>query len=330
MRKCIVFIAVLFLVLLAGRGFADEKAGILLLEHGGDQEFNEGAEELRDAVKSATGVPVELGYVCCVTWGNSGSMQYAINKLAKQGVTKVVAIPAFVHSKDNGLLSRAYNILGIGPVGTPPFNKEMTGAPLKFASVPQDMTFAVTDGWRGDELIAGILLGRVKDISKNPKEETLFILDHGATYDWEMPEYDKTLNELIEAVKSKSPYKRVAYGYWRDDADKEIKAVQKEKIRNTIAEASKDSKVLVVCAQTQDIRSMKPNGKWIKELSGLTFDFNSHGLNRHPNFALWFKKKFNEAMATGQFVKSDPSKYNQVAEVPAHSGLEGMEGGHKM
>lgn len=35
MRKCIVFIAVLFLMLLAGRGFADEKAGILLLEHGG-------------------------------------------------------------------------------------------------------------------------------------------------------------------------------------------------------------------------------------------------------------------------------------------------------
>ncbi|OGL48203.1 MAG: hypothetical protein A3H37_04600 [Candidatus Schekmanbacteria bacterium RIFCSPLOWO2_02_FULL_38_14] len=317
----ILFLSLAFVVAFIPKGFCAEKTGILLLEHGGNQAYNEGAEKLRDAVRASTGVPVELGYVCCVTWGVSGSMQYAVNKLEAQGVNKIVAIPCFNNKENAALLSRAAYVLGLGPKPQKPADREMMGEPIVFAKA--NASFYFSDGWLDSPLIADILLGRAKELSKNPKEETLFIIDHGATYEWEMPYYDKAIKALVEQVKKKSPYKRVIMNYFRDDAAKDIKEKQLNEIKAQLAEASKDSKVLIVWPMVQDIRSIQPGGKWVKLLEDYDFVYTSKGMVEHPNMVKWIKEAFEKGVASEQFVKSDPTRYaekDKKEEAPAEEG----------
>jgi len=306
-KSFVLFLSFIFVLAFIPKGFCADKLGIMLLEHGGNQAYNEGAEKLRDAVRVATGVPVELGYVCCVTWGVSGSMQYAVDKLQAQGVTKIVVIPCFINKENAALLSRAAYILGLGPKPSKPADKEMGGAPVTFAKAKASFVFM--DGWLDNPLIAEILLDRAKELSKNPKEETLFILDHGATYDWEMASYDKSIRALVEQVKKKSPFKRVIMNYFRDDAEKEIKVKQLEEIRTQLAEASKDSRVIIVWPMVQNIRSIQPGGKWVKLLDGLDFVYTNKGMVDHPNMVKWIKETFEKATSSGKFVKSDPEGF---------------------
>ena len=330
MKKVLVFILSLAVVIsFASKGFSAEKVGILLLEHGGNQAYNEGAEKLRDTVRVSTGVPVELGYVCCVTWGVSGSMQYAVDKLESQGVTKIIAIPCFNNKENTALLSRAAYILGLAPKPPKPADKEMMGEPIIFAK--SNATFYFSDGWLDSPLIADILLDRAKELSKNPKEETLFIIDHGATYDWEMATYDKAIKALVDQVRKKSPYKRVIMNYFRDDAAKDIKEKQLNEIRVQLADASKDSKVIVVWPMVQNIRGIQPGGKWIKRLEGYDFLYTSKGLAEHPNMVKWIKEAFEKGISSGQFMKSDPGKFaekEKKEEAPAEESSG--HGGHNM
>ena len=308
MKKFFVLILSLTLAIsFASKAPAQEKTGIMLLEHGGDQAYNEGAEKIRNEVKAATGVPVELGYVCCVTWGVSGSMQHAVNKLESQGVTKIVIIPCFINNQDAALLSRAAYILGIAPKPSAPADREMMGEPV--THVKAKASFLFMDGWEDSPLIARILLDRAGELSKDPKNETLFVLDHGATYDWEMAAYDKSIKAFVEQVKKNSPYKRVVMNYFRDDAKKEIKAKLLEEIRSQLAEASKDSKVIIVWPLVQNIRSFQPGGKWIKRLEGLNFVYTTKGVVDHPNLVKWIKESFDKGVGSSWFIKSDPAKY---------------------
>lgn len=322
MKRVLVFLLSLAVIFsFAPKGFAADKAGILLLEHGGNQAYNEGAEKLRDSVRASTGVPVELGYVCCVTWGVSGSMQYAVDKLEAQGINKIVVIPCFNNKENTALLSRAAYILGLAPKPPKPADREMMGEPINFAKA--NATFYFSDGWLDSPLIADILLDRAKELSKNPKEETLFVIDHGATYDWEIATYDKAIKALVEQVKKKSPYKRVIMNYFRDDAEKDIKGKQLNEIKIQLTEASKDSKVLVVWPMVQNIRSIQPGGKWLKYLNGYDFVYTSKGIGEHPNMVKWIKESFDKAASSGQFAKSDPAKYaekEKKEEAPSEEG----------
>ena len=319
MKKYFVLILSLALTIsFATKAPAQEKIGIMLLEHGGDQAYNEGAEKIRSEVKAATGVPVELGFVCCVTWGVSGSMQYAVNKLESQGVRKIVIIPCFINNQDAALLSRAAYILGIGPKPSAPADREMMGEPI--THVKAKASFLFMDGWEDSPLIARILLDRAGELSKDPKNETLFVIDHGATYDWEMAAYDKSIKAFVEQVRKKSPYKRVIMNYFRDDAKKEIKAKQLEEIRSQLTEASKDSKVIIVWPMVQNIRSFQPGGKWVKRLEGLNFVYTTKGMVNHPNLVKLIKETYEKGAASGEFVKSDPEKFaekNKKEEAPA-------------
>ena len=332
MKKVLIFVLSLaFILSIVPKGICEEKFGIMLLEHGGNQAYNEGAEKIRDAVRAATGVPVELGYVCCVTWGVSGSMQYAVDKLEGQGVTKIVVIPCFNNKENAALLSRAAYILGLGPKPPKPADREMMGEPINFAKAKASFVF--TEGWLDSPLIAEILLDRAKELSKNPKEETLFIIDHGATYDWEMASYDKAIKAFVEQVKKRAPYKRVIMNYFRDDAAKDIKEKQLKQIKEQLAEASKDSRVIIVWPMVQNIRSIQPGGKWVKLLEGYDFLYTSKGIGEHPNMVRWIKETFDKGKATGKFVKSDATKFatdDKKGEAPAEGSSGHSHGGIPM
>lgn len=177
-------------VLLTRPSYADE-AGILLLAHGGDAQWNARVTELAAQVDKSKPTEVAFGMA------TRANTQAAVDRLAARRVTEIVAVPLFVSSWSSVITSTEC-LLGLR--AEPPaalaasakMSHSQPGAPTSAAAisaaheahteadaaspvktpVPIRMTRALND----HPIIAEILTSRARSVSRNPIEETMVIV----------------------------------------------------------------------------------------------------------------------------------------------------------
>lgn len=231
------------------------KPGVLLLAHGGKQQWNDEVNKLAAQVNRE--FPTEIAF----GMANKRSIQNAIDRLAQRGVSEIVAVPLFVSSHSSVITSTQY-LLGLredappelaayakmdhghgeqhgGSTSAPPFDP---ASPIKLPS-PLRMTAALD----GHPLVAEILLARAQTMSRDPLKEVVVIVAHGPVSDEENVKWLADMHVLAERMRAESRFARIEYLTVRDDAPDPIRSEATAELRRVVERAtSEGNKVLIV------------------------------------------------------------------------------------
>ncbi len=260
---------------------AQSKIGVLILAHGGNENWNQTVNKTIEPLKKDYEVEVAFGMA------DPKTMQDGINKLENKGVNKIIAVPLFIssfspiirqneylfglrekladkpmlmdHSQMNhGMMdhsnssteksnsdSKSENHMNDSHNSMGHMNMQTELHPLSSKS-KIIMTQALDD----NPLVVAIISDRIKELSKTPKDETLILVAHGPDDENDNINWVKTIENISDKLReqfgSKNQFRNIFCVTVRDDAPKEIYKLAKENLRSLVRQASKDSKVIVV------------------------------------------------------------------------------------
>jgi sirohydrochlorin ferrochelatase len=230
--------------------------GILLMAHGGSQDWNDKVKSVASEVDKVAPTEVALGMA------NRTTLQEAVDKLTARGVTQIVAVPLFV-SSHSGVIESTKYLLGLrseAPKELPEFTmdhdthgssghgtsdsgaKKVLPQPVK-CPVPLRMAPAL-DRHR---IVAEILSDRAAAIAKDPTRDVLILVAHGPNDDQENAEWLVDMAALAKLIATQTPYARIEYVTLRDDAAPGVRDRATAELR-TDAQSADDAgyRVLIV------------------------------------------------------------------------------------
>lgn len=234
---------------------ANHATGILLLAHGGANNWNEEVSKLASEVGKTEPIEVAFGMA------SKRNIQGAIDRLVKRGVREIVAVPLFVSSHSSVVTATQF-LLGLRAEAPPELRlyASMThdhgthssgghedssfdaATPVK-SRVPIRMAAALN----AHPLVAEILLSRARGISKDPAHETVVLVAHGPVTDEENAKWLADMGSLAGGIRGAGDFQDVTYLTVRDDAPEPIRAQATAELRALVEGASRRSdRVLVI------------------------------------------------------------------------------------
>lgn len=266
--------------------------GILLLAHGGSQNWNNTVNELAAGVNKNTPTEVAFGMA------NKRSMDHAVQQLAARGVQQIVAVPLFISSHSSVITSTEY-LLGLRQEAPPDlaiFARMKHGhgvsshavidasfdptTPIK-SPVPIRMTSALDR----HPLVAEILLARASKISQEPKSEVVVIVAHGPVPDDDSAKWLADMQSLAERMRAASSFRRIEYLTVRDDAPEEVRAKATAELRKVVEMATGEGSRVLVVPLLLSYGGIELGIK--KRLEGLSYTMSPQGLLPDERLAEW-------------------------------------------
>ena len=248
-----------------------EPIGVVIMPHGATQPYNDAVEKTIEPLRSKYKVEMAYGM------GDAVTIQDAVSNLELQGVKKIVFVRMYPTSDQ--LKEKTDYILGLSAK----IPEQWDG--LTPPQIRSSATINTFGGYEEDNLIAGIFLERIKEVSKKPKEETIVLLAHGSSDDQAEVLRKKKMKNHIDWIQKQfnPPFKNIKGMALREDwPDKREKALKE--IKNIIEEGNKRGRVIVISNR------LYGSGPYKHFLKGLNFEMNSKGLAPHPNLTRWLEK----------------------------------------
>jgi sirohydrochlorin ferrochelatase len=235
--------------------------GILLLAHGGKQNWNAAVDNLAKQVDRT--VPVEVAFGMAV----KRNLQGAIDRLAARGIREIVAVPLFVSSHSSVITSTQY-LLGLREAAPPELAiyarmSHDHGAPRDGRNVHHDhhgeaamdattpVKSPVPIRWTGaldsHPVVADILLARTLSISQAPDREVVIVVAHGPVADEENAKWLAEMRTITDRMRKASKFKRIEYLTVRDDAPEPVRSQATAELRRAVERAgAEESRVLII------------------------------------------------------------------------------------
>ena len=251
--------------------YSHEPIGVVIMPHGATQPYNDAIEKTIEPLKSKYKVEMAYGM------GDALTIQKAVSKLENEGIKKIVFVRMYPRSDQ--LKEKTDYILGLSEK-IPEQWDGLIPPQIRYSSIIN--TFG---GYEEDNLIAGIFLERIKEISKKPSEETIILLAHGSSDDQAEILRKKKMKDHIDWIQKQfnPTFKNIKGMSLREDwPGKREEALNK--IVNFIEEGNKRGKVIVISNR------LYGSGPYKHFLKGLNFEMNSKGLAPHPNLTRWLEK----------------------------------------
>ena len=224
-------------------GFGVKKDyGILLLAHGGGNEWNRSIEDVRKAIVGKK-VPIEIAF----GMADPATIQAAVDRFAEQRVQKIVAVPLLISSHSEVIDQTKY-VLGMRK--TP--SEDFMNAPhahmmqMTIKRVQTKIPIVMTDALDDDPVVSDILLDRAKALSRDPSKEFILLVGHGPLRDVDNEVWLRTMNRLAERVVSKGHFKGAFAATLRDDSDAQTRAKADKVMRDLVRRLSRKGQVLVI------------------------------------------------------------------------------------
>jgi sirohydrochlorin ferrochelatase len=239
-------VPLLIVALLVARTATAEQ-GILLLAHGGSEEWNARVTEL--AAKVGATRPTEIAF----GMATRASIQGAVDRLVARDVSEIVAVPLFVSSWSTVITSTEY-LLGLraeAPAALAVFAK-MNHAPAPASPsdaahvhdahtpvdgttpvaspVPVRMTAALND----HPIAAEILATRARAISMDPAREAVIVVAHGPDEDEDNRRWLADMAALARRITETEKFTAVEYLTLRDDAPQPVRDSATAQLRATV------------------------------------------------------------------------------------------------
>ncbi|MBY0497579.1 MAG: hypothetical protein K2Y23_25520 [Cyanobacteria bacterium] len=233
---------------------AQSKAGVLLLAHGGQPEWNHRVQDVASRVDRTHPTEVAFGMA------SRAAIAAAIDRLKARGVTEIVAVPLFVSSHSSVISSTEY-LLGLrpdAPADLAQFARMSHGrgdaghahadAGIDPASpIAAGIPVRITPAFNRHAIIGAVLADRTRTISTQAAEESVILVAHGPVPDDDNRKWLDDLAVLADQVRKTAPYASVDYMTVRDDAGPAIRDAATQELRAKVdAQRALGRRVLIV------------------------------------------------------------------------------------
>jgi len=211
---------------------ADLKEGLLIMAHGGTDEWNAAVREAVDPLRKSNPVAIAFGMA------NPATLQEAIYDLEGQGVASIKVVRLFA-SGASFLPETEY---AFGLREEPPEGHFMFEPAILELSVPLTMN---SEGLLDGAEIGGILADRAAKLSTDPRLETILILGHGPGDDSDNEIWLQKMDVLADSVRLDAAYHSVEVATLREDWTGK-RAVVEEQLRQLVYDESEQGRVVIV------------------------------------------------------------------------------------
>ena len=214
-----------------------EAQGILLLAHGGGDDWNR--EVLAVAARIDSSQPVEVAF----GMANKRTIQEAVDRLVERDVSSIVAVPLFVSSHSSVLRGTEY-LLGSRDDAPPELESFARMSARRDAAGPANDTgfdrttpvettvpISVTTALDGHALVAEILISRAVDVSRTPPEEVAVVVAHGPSSAEDNARWLDDMEILAERMRRQTDFSRIEYLTVRDDAPEPVRSQATAELR---------------------------------------------------------------------------------------------------
>lgn len=263
--------------------------GVVIMPHGATKPYNDAIEKTIQPLKKKYQVEMAYGM------GDSISLQNAVSNLEGKGIKRIVFVRMYPSSDQ--FKEKTDYILGLDN-RVPEQWDGLIPSQVRTSAIIN--TFG---GYEEDSLIAGIFLDRIKEVSKNPTEETIILLAHGGKNE----QAEKLRNEKMDShiswiqKQSNPPFKKIIGMTLREDwPDKRAKALKE--IKKVVKEGNSSGKVIIISNR------LYGSGPYNHFLKGLEFEMNSKGLAPHPNLTKWIEKGIEIAVNKESLIMESSKK----------------------
>ena len=266
------------------------KDGILLLAHGNHgprghaasghegpaarNPWNNSVEAVAKTVREK--YPVEIAF----GMAKAPSIQAAIARLEKQGVTRIAAVPLFV-SSHSPIIGNTRYILGLSDT----LAKYTSLKTLPRAKMSAKV--AMSSALDAHPLVSQILLDRAWELTPGPGETVVVLIAHGPNTEEENKLWLKEMATHADFIRTKGGYAGVEPLTHRNDAAPEVKAKARAEFRERVWLNGKATNVVVVPLLMSEGGI---EGEVEDDLEGLNFRF-AKPLLPHPNIATWVERQ---------------------------------------
>ncbi len=276
-------------------GARNEKTrkGVLVLAHGGKQNWDEEVVRVATAVNSVMPAEVAFGMA------SKRSIQAAVDKLVARGVEEIVAVPLFISSHSSVITSTEF-LLGQRDKAPPELaifakmdhghggshdhgNMDTLFDPLSPVTSPVPITMASALGRH--PLVAEVLLSRANRISRDPEKEVVVIVAHGPVSDEDNARWLADIGSLVEIMGRESRFSRIEYLTVRDDAPEPIRSRAAEELRGVVGRASSENKRVLLIPLLLAYGGIEEGIR--KRLDGLSYSMSEQALLPDERFARW-------------------------------------------
>ena len=229
-----------------------EAQGILLLAHGGGDDWNREILAIADRIDSIRPVEVAFGMA------NKRTIQDAVDRLAGRDVSSIVAVPLFVSSHSSVLRATEY-LLGSRDDAPPELEIfARMGARRDSAGAANDTGFdrttpvettvpiSVTTALDGHALVAEILISRAVDVSRTPEEEVVVVVAHGPSSEDDNARWLDNMGTLAEHMRRRTRFSRIEYLTVRDDAPEPVRSQATAELRARVGAAVQEGESVLI------------------------------------------------------------------------------------
>ena len=229
-----------------------EAQGILLLAHGGRDDWNREVLELASQVDSTLPVEVAFGMA------NKRTIRDAVDRLTEREVTEIVAVPLFISSHSSVLRATEY-LLGSRDQAPPQLegfarmgarrNAGRNGSEPGFDwTTPLETTvpISVTPALDSHALVAEILISRALDASRQPGEEVVVVVAHGPTSDEDNELWLANMSILVERMRPRTRFSRIEHLTVRDDAPDTVREQATAELRAVVEGAVEEGRAALI------------------------------------------------------------------------------------
>ena len=260
----------------------DFSFGVMVMAHGGGEEWNAHLVEAVEPLKANFPVEVAFGMA------DAGSMEAAVRRLESQGVRQVGVVRVFVSGES--WYDRTLQILGLQS-GAPSWadrdrSHESHAMPMGFWRVDTELAFHVSvDGLADAVEMDEVLTNRIRALSSDPANEVVAVIAHGPGDDAENQRWIEKITQRTTNAREQLGLRDIRVFTLREDWPEKRPAAERE-IQNYIAQANSQGLTSIVVPYR-----VQGFGPYERVLSELDYRADKRGLLPHPNVSLWIERQ---------------------------------------
>lgn len=258
-----------------------EETGVVVMPHGATQPWNDAVEEAIVPLKSRYRIEMAYGM------GDPLTIQQAVSRLEAQGVRRIVFVRMYALSDQ--MKKMTDYILGFSE--EPPHHGGDHDAPPP-PQVRSGALFSTFGGYEEEPAIAEILHERIMESSREPSEETVILVAHGAGDDEADARWRSVMDRQIEQLRSDPHCKRLrallSATVREDWPEKRERAVAQ--LKEKIEEGKRNGRVLLI---SHRLRGAGPYQGLLEKVGlkrGKDYEMNGAGFAPHPVLTRWLQK----------------------------------------
>ncbi len=265
--------------------------GILLLAHGGREDWNREVLELASRVDEERPVEVAFGMA------NKRAIQDAVNRLAEREVTGVVAVLLFISSHSSVIRATEY-LLGKREDAPPQMEafarmsarraEADGGTDPDFDWTTPIETFLpveLTGALDSHATVAEILIARALEVSETPADEVVVLVAHGPSSEEDNDLWLQHMSVLVERMRDSASFSRIDHLTVRDDAPADVQAKATRELRSAVECGAQEGKSVLIVPLLLSYGGIE---KGIRErIEGLDYRMASQGLLPDDRLAAW-------------------------------------------